>query len=281
MPILLVLGAVVSVQFGAALAATLFDELGAVGTVFLRSAFGALVLLALWRPRLRDYARPELGLAVLFGVTLAAMNVCFYLAIDRIPLGIAVTFEFLGPLGVAVAASRRALDLLWVALAGTGTVLLSGGLVDGLDALGVVLALLAGGFWAAYILLAARTGKTFAGGRGLALALALAALLVAPAGLVDAGSGLTEPDLLALGLAVALLSSVIPYSLELEALRRMPAGVFGVLMSLEPAVGALAGFLVLEQGLSPLEGVAIGFVVVASAGASLSVTAKRIVPEPV
>jgi inner membrane transporter RhtA len=281
MPILLVLGAVVSVQFGAALAATLFDELGAVGTVLLRSAFGALVLFALWRPRLRGHARRDLRLAAVFGVSLAAMNVCFYLALDRIPLGIAVTFEFVGPLGVAVAASRRAPDVLWVALAASGIALLSGGLGDGLDPLGVMLALLAGGFWACYILLGARMGRAFVGGRGLALAMVVGAVLIAPAGVADGGARLLEPDLLAIGAAVALLSSVVPYSLELEALRRMPPGVFGVLMSLEPGAGALAGFLVLGQGLSAADGAAIALVVAASAGASLTARAKHIGPERV
>lgn len=277
MPVLLVLGAVVSVQFGAALAATLFDELGALGTVFLRTAFGALVLLALWRPGLRGYARGDLRLAAVFGVSLAAMNVCFYLALDRIPLGIAVTFEFVGPLGVAVATSRRRLDLLWVALAAAGIALLSGGLVDGLDPLGVLFALLAGGFWALYILLGARLGRAFAGGRGLALAMVLGTVLVAPPGIADGGAGLLEPDLLAIGVAVAVLSSVVPYSLELEALRRLPPGVFGVLMSLEPGVGALAGFLVLDQGLSVSDGAAITLVVAASAGASLTARVKPMV----
>jgi inner membrane transporter RhtA len=277
MPVLLVLGAIVSVQFGAALAATLFDELGALGTVFLRSAFGALVLLALWRPGLRGHARRDLRLVAAFGVALAAMNVCFYLALDRIPLGIAVTFEFVGPLGVAIATSRRGLDLLWVALAAAGIALLSGGLVDGLDALGVALALLAGGFWACYILLGARLGRAFTGGRGLALAMVVGTVLVAPSGVAEGGARLLEADLLAIGAVVALLSSAVPYSLELEALRRIPPGVFGVLMSLEPAVGALAGFLVLDQGLSAADGAAIALVVAASAGASLTARVKPIV----
>ena len=269
-PVALVLGAIASVQWGAALATTVFDDAGVLGTVFMRVAFGAAVLAVLWRPSPRDHSRGELRLAALFGLALACMNASFYLALDRIPLGIAVTFEFVGPLGVAIAASRRALDALWVVLAGAGIVLLSGGGATELDPVGVLLALLAGGFWAAYILLSARVGRAFAGGGGLALAMAVGSVALLPAGVADAGSALLEPESLALGLAVGILSSVVPYSLELEALRRMPARVFGVLMSLEPAVGALAGFIALGQGLSAVEALAISLVVTASAGAARS-----------
>ena len=269
-PVPLVLGAVFSVQFGAGLAATLFDDLGPAGTVFLRVAVAALVLVALWRPRVAGVPRTDLRLAAAFGIALAAMNLCFYLALDLIPLGIAVTIEFVGPLGVAVAASRRPLDVVWVVLAAAGILLLSGGLAGDIDPLGVALALMAGGFWAAYILLSARAGRAFPGGSGLAMAMAVGAVALVPAGIVDAGDALLEPELLGLGAAVALLSSVIPYSLELEALRRLPTGVFGVLMSLEPAVAALAGLVVLGQGLEALEVLAIALVVVASAGAARS-----------
>jgi inner membrane transporter RhtA len=203
---------------------------------------------------------------ILFGLALAAMNTSFYLALDRIPLGIAVTLEFVGPLGVAVAASRRRLDLLWAGLAALGIVLLSPTPGGDLDLLGCALALLAGVFWAAYIVLAARVGRTFEGGRGLALAMVLAALALLPAGIVEAGDELLVPGLLAVGFAVAMLSSAIPYSLELEALRRLPQGTFGVLMSLEPAVAATVGFVGLGQGLAVNEVVAIGLVVAASGG---------------
>jgi inner membrane transporter RhtA len=269
-PVALVLAAVGSVQFGAALAATLFDELGPAGASFLRIAFAAVILTAVWRPRLGGHTAAELGLAAVFGLLLAAMNTCFYLALDRIPLGITVTLEFVGPLGVAVAASRRALDLVWVALAGGGIAILSGWDVGGLDPVGIGLALTAGCLWGAYILLSVRLGRAFPRGNGLAVALVIGTVAMIPAGIADADGALGEPDLLGIAVAVALLSSVIPYSLELEALRRMPARVFGVLMSLEPAVGALAGFLVLDQDLAALEGLAIGLVVVASAGAALS-----------
>jgi inner membrane transporter RhtA len=205
---------------------------------------------------------------LVFGFALVAMNFAFYEAIDRIPLGIAVTIEFVGPLGVAIAGSRRALDLAWVALAAGGILLLSDFGTADLDGLGVALALLAGCFWAAYIVLAARVGRAYAGGQGLALAMVAGAVMLAPVGVADAGGELLGAEVLAVGLGVAILSSAIPYTLELEALRRMPAGVFGVLMSLEPAAAALAGFVVLDEGLATREVVAIGLVVAASAGAA-------------
>jgi inner membrane transporter RhtA len=264
----LVLGAVFSVQAGGALATTLFDDVGPVGAVFLRSLFGAVVLAAIWRPRIGAASPTSLRLAALFGLSLAGMNLCFYLALDRLPLGIAVTFEFTGPLAVALAGSRRALDVLWAALAALGILLLSGGFGDsGVDALGVVFALAAGAFWAIYILLGARVGRTFPGGTGLAIAMVVSALLLLVPGVAAAGTAALALGVLATGAGVGLLSSVIPYSLELEALRRLPTGVFGVLMSLEPAVAALIGFLALDQGLAAVEIAAIGCVVVASAGA--------------
>jgi inner membrane transporter RhtA len=269
--VLLVLLAAGSVQFGSGLAKTLFDDAGPGGTVFLRVAFAAVVLMALWRPRIKGVARRDLLLAALFGVALAGMNFSFYLAIDRIPLGVAVTFEFIGPLAVAVAGSRRPLDGVWVALAGAGILLLSDfGDFGSLDSAGVGLALLAGSFWAAYILLSARAGQAFPGGAGLALAMVVATVLLAPVGVADAGGALLEPGVLGIGAAVAMLSSAIPYSLELEALRKLPAGVFGVLMSLDPAVAALAGYVVLGEILGAREHAAIGLVVVASAGAARS-----------
>jgi inner membrane transporter RhtA len=268
-PTLLVLGSIASVQFGAAFAKTLFDELGAGGTVFVRTLVAAIVLVLIFRPRLAGQSRGDLGLALVFGLVLAAMNFCFYASIERIPLGIAVTFEFVGPLGVAVFGSRRPLDLLWVALAATGILLLSDiGSGGGLDSLGVALALFAGVLWACYILLSARMGRTFPGGAGLAIALVVATVPLAPVGIAQGGSQLLVPEVLAAGVAVGLLGSAIPYALELEALRTMPVGVFGVLMSLEPAVAALAGFLVLDEGLVTREVVAIGLVVAASAGAA-------------
>jgi inner membrane transporter RhtA len=263
----LVLGGVLSVQLGAALATTLFDELGTDGAVLLRTLFAAIALVAVWRPSPAGQGRYQLALVLLFGITLAGMNASFYAALDRIPLGIAVTFEFVGPLGVAIAASRRPIDLAWVALAAAGILLLSHGPGGSLDALGVGFALLAGAFWGAYILLTARIGRAFTGGGGLAMGMAVSAVLLLPGGIASGGADLVQPALLATGLAVAMLSSAIPYTLELEALRRLPAGTFGVLMSLEPAVAALVGFAALGQDLGTTEVVAIALVVTASAGA--------------
>ena len=256
-----------SVQFGAALARTLFDDAGPAGTVLVRVGIAAAVLALLWRPSVRGHGRDAWRLAVGFGVALAVMNFFFYAALDRIPLGLAVTFEFVGPLGVALAGSRRRLDLAWVALAAGGIVLIAAPGTSGLDALGVLYALIAGGAWAAYILLSARTGRVFPGGGGLALAMCVAAVLLLPAGVADAGSALLDPDVLLIGAAVAVLSSLIPYSAELEALRLMPEHVFGVLLSVEPAVAALAGYLLLDQTLGARELAGIAFVIAATAGA--------------
>jgi inner membrane transporter RhtA len=269
-PTSLVLLSIFSVQLGAAIAKGLFGSLGPTGTVFLRVGFAALVLLALWRPRLGGYGRRDYLIAVLFGLALAGMNLSIYLSFDRIPLGVAVTLEFVGPLGVAVAGSRRWLDLLWVVLAATGILLLAplGIFETGLDPLGVAFAFLAGGFWAAYILLSARTGRSFPGVTGLVIALCVGAVALAPVGIVGAGTALLDPRLLLAGFGVAMLSSLIPYSLELEALRKLPARVFGVLMSLEPAVAALMGFIVLGERLELQALVAVLLVTVAAAGAS-------------
>ncbi len=264
----LVVAAAATPQFGAAFAVTLFDELGPSGAAFARLAIAAVILLAIWRPRLRGHKPADLRVAALFGITLGLMNWAIYMAMDRIPLGIAVTIEISGPLAVAVAASRRPLDVLWVVLAATGIVLLADPGGGSLDPLGVAFALLAAAMWAAYILLSVRTGRLFPGGSGLAIAMAVGALTILPMGVGQAGGALLEPQLLAAVAVVALASSVIPYSLELEALRRLPARVFGVLMSLEPAVAALAGLVVLGQELVAREWAAIALVVVAAAGAT-------------
>ncbi|HEX4719530.1 MAG TPA: EamA family transporter [Thermoleophilaceae bacterium] len=228
----------------------------------------AIVLVLLWRPSPGGHSSGDLWLAGAFGLCLAAMNLSFYLALDHIPLGAAVTCEFVGPLGVAVAGSRRLLDLLWVALAAGGILLLVAPSGGGLNVTGVVLALIAGCWWAAYILLSTRVGRAFPGGTGLALAMAVAAVLILPVGIADGGSDLLRPEVLAAGLGVAILSSLIPYSLEIEALRRMPAHVFGVLMSLEPAAAALAGLILLGQVLKANEWAGMALVIVASAGAT-------------
>ena len=264
----LVVGAIASVQFGSAVAATLFAKIGPGGAVWLRLLFGTVILLALWRPRLRGRSRHEVALAALFGFVLAAMNFSFYSALHRIPLGIAVTLEFVGPLAVALAGSRRVRDLVWVALAAAGILALTRGGVHHLDALGVAFALLAGGFWGTYILVNARVGRAFEGGTGLSLAMCVAAVLMTPLGLAQGGSHLLDARSLLLGGVVGMLSSAIPYSLEVEALRRIKTAVFGVLMSIEPAMAALAGLIVLGQGLAARELIGIALVVIASVGAA-------------
>ncbi len=263
----LVLVGIASVQVGAALATKLFSHIGPGGTVLMRVLFAAVVLWVLWRPRPAGHTARDLRLAALFGLALALMNFTFYEALDRIHLGIAVTLEFVGPLGVALAGSRNRLDVVWALLAAAGVALLGG--VAGAQVSGVLLALTAGGFWAAYILLNARVGRAFSGGDGLAIAMAIATVPLIGPGIADGGSNLLHPAYVGLGLAVAVLSSVVPYSLELEALRRIRPQVFGVLMSLEPAMAALAGLVVIGQGLSALDVLAITFVVVASTGATL------------
>ena len=271
-PTALVMLSIFSVQFGAAIAKNLFDSLGPGGTVFLRIGFAALVLLVLVRPKLGGHDRRSYLVAGLFGLALALMNLSFYQAIDRIPLGVAVTLEFVGPLGVAVAGSRRVLDVLWVLLAAAGILLLAplgafGGM--DLDPLGVAFALLAGCLWASYIFLSARTGSAFPGGMGLVIALCVGTVVLAPVGIAGAGSALLDPKLLLAGFGVAMLSSAIPFFLDLEALRKIPARIFGVLMSLEPAMAALVGLVLLGERLGIRAVMAIVFVTVAAAGASL------------
>ena len=267
----LVLGAISSVQFGAALAVHLFPWVGPVGAVVLRLTASAIALSTVWRPRIRGHTRGDVLLAAAFGAVLAGMNLAIYGAIHRIPLGIAVSLEFAGPLTLAVAGSRRPIDIVWALLAAAGIVALTHAGSGGVDGLGIALALLAGCLWGGYILLSARVGRTFDRGSGLALAACFGTVFALPAGIATAGSHLLEPRALAIGAGVGILSSAIPYSFELEALRRIAAPVFGVLMSLEPGVAALAGFLVLGQYLTARTVVGIAMVVTASIGASRAV----------
>jgi inner membrane transporter RhtA len=262
-----VLAGIVSVQIGAALAKQLFATVGSTGSVALRIFFAAVILLMVWRPSLRLSRRAWVVVAS-YGLTLGAMNLSFYLALAQLPLGVAVTITFLGPLSVAIGGSRRWLDGIWALLAGGGVVLLAEGVGGELHLVGVLLALAAAVCWASYILLSAALGRHTTDGGGLALGMALATLIVAPVGIAEAGSALLEPWVLVAGVGVALLSSVIPYSLELEALRRMPPKVFGVLMSLEPAVAAVVGLLLLGEVLGATQWLAVLMVVVASVGAT-------------
>jgi inner membrane transporter RhtA len=277
-PEALVLAGIASVQFGAAIADKLFDEAGPGGVVFLRLLLSAVILLAIARPAWRGRSRSDVRAVIAFGLILGVMNWSFYEALHRLPLGVTVTIEFTGPLAVAVAGSRRLLDGLWVLLAAAGVVLLSlrGG-HSGIHASGVVLALVAAACWALYILLSQRVGRTFAQLDGLAIALGIGTLVALPAGIVQGGGALLRPHILGGALGVALLSSLIPYSFELIALRTLTAYRFGLLMSLEPAVAALVGVIVLGQAVTAVLGLALVLVVAASVGNTL--TARRL-PAP-
>ena len=265
-PTALVLVGIVSVQVGSALAKHLFSAVGSFGTVALRLFFAAAVLMLLWRPSLRMNRRTW-AVVLSYGVILGLMNLCFYLALARLPLGIAVTIEFLGPLAVALAGSRRWPDAFWAVLAAGGVVLLMEGRGD-LNLVGLLFALAAGTCWGLYILVGAALGRHTTEGNGLALGMAVAALVAVPFGVADSGTALIEPWVLVAGLGVALMSSVIPYSLDLEALRKIPPRVFGILMSLEPAMAALIGLIVLQESLYWSQWIAVLCVVAASAGAT-------------
>lgn len=267
--VLMVLGSCASLQVGAALAAHLFPVTGSAGATLLRLGLAAAVLLAVARPAVRAWQAYQWRAIVLLGITMAGMNGFFYAAIARIPLGPAVTIQFLGPLVLAAVLSRRLRDVAWVLLAAVGVALL--GFADGpgtLDPVGVGLVLVAGVFWALYILAGTRAGAAVPGHGGLAIAMTTAALVLLPLGLAGAGKAVTSPTLLLLALGTGVLASVIPYTLEISALRRLPQRVFGILLSLEPAAAALAGWLLLGQALTWTTGTAIVVVVLASIGST-------------
>ena len=280
--VLFVVAGLACQEVGASLAVLLFPEVGPLGMVMLRLVFSALILLAIARPRVRGHSRRDWTGVLWFGVVLACMNGLFYLALERLPLGVTVTIEVLGPLVLSIVASRRASAWLWALLAFAGVVALGGGGWDRLDPLGVLFALGAAASWAFYILASARVGRAFPKLDGLALAMAAGALLSLPFGIADAGAALLRIELVALGAAVAVLSSTIPYALELVALRRLPAATFAILMSLAPATAAIAGFVLLGQHLAWLEMVGIGLVIAASIGAvRSSARAAREAAEPI
>ena len=280
MPVMFILASCFSLQFGAALAVQLFPELGSWGTTTLRLGLAAVVLLAITRPRIHRFSREQWIAVVVFGVVVGGMNGSFYAAIERIPLGTAVAIEFLGPLTISAILSTRRSDLLWVVLALAGVSLFGveslTGVAD-LDPLGVLLALVAAFFWGLYVLSSARVGRLVPGQDGLAVAMAVGALAVLPLGSSGALTGLMDPRLLALAAATGLLASVLPYTLELSALRRLPRHVFGILLSLEPVVALLAGVLLLHQEVTVLRVLAAALVVGASVGVTL--TAQRARPE--
>ena len=263
----LVLGGALSVHFGSAVAALLIPQAGVAGVVTLRLGISAVLLLLVCRPRLSGHSRSDWLVIVGFGAVLAAMNGLFYAAIARIPLGVAVTIEVLGPLTLSVLAGRGPARWVWAGLAAVGVVLLGEGSLTGLDPVGLAFALGAATMWACYILLSARTGARFPKADGVALAMVVAAALTLPWSIAAAGPALLHPTVLAVGAVVALLASVLPYTLEVFALRRLPTAAFAVMMSLGPAIATVAGYLVLGQALSAVQGLAVVLVVVASAGA--------------
>lgn len=269
-PIPAVLAAIVSVQGGAALAKALFPVLGAMGTVGLRVGVSAVILVAVFRPWRRRMTTAEWRALLPYGAVLGLMNVVFYLALSRIPLGLAVTLEFVGPLGVAVYGSRRATDMIWVLLAAAGIALVTPWAGGGVDALGVLFALAAGACWAGYILLGGRVSRMVPSGMAVAIGMVIAAFVALPAAVATGGFTRLTPELFAAGIGVALLSSAIPYSMEMVALRELPARTFGILMSLEPAVAGIAGWIFLHEMLSPRQWLAVALVVAASTGATLT-----------
>ncbi|MDF8264064.1 EamA family transporter [Luteipulveratus flavus] len=263
----LVLVAIASVQLGGALAATLLPAIGVTGSVTLRILVAAVILLVVARPDLRSRSRHDWITVGSYAACLGLMNLAFYAALERLPIGVTVTIEFVGPLTLAAFTSRRRWDVLAVVAAAFGVVLVSGALDTSwsdLDLVGIALALLAGACWAGYIVTSARTGARFAGLDGIAIAMLLATVVIAPFGVVHAGTDLLDGAVLLKGAGIALLSSVVPYSLELVALRTLHANVFGILLSLEPAAAALAGLVVLGQSLTPLRLVGMALVVLAS-----------------
>lgn len=276
-----VVGGAVSVQLGAAIGATIFPLVGPAGVVALRQSFAAVALIAVARPRLRDLTWRAVRPALLLGLVLVSMNLAVYGAIDRIGLGLAVTLEFLGPLALALAGSRRRLDLLCAAMAGLGVVLLTG-TVPGIDPVGVLLALIAAASWAAYIVLSRRAGRTLPGLQGTALASLLAAVITSPL-LVIALAGVGPEQLLhvvLIGLAIGILSSAIPYSIDLLVLRRMSQQLFSVLQSVQPAAAALAGLVVLGQALGTWQVVGLALISMGNVLAVLRPSRAAAAPSP-
>lgn len=272
-PIPAVLLAIISVQCGAAIAKGLFPEIGAAATASLRIGLSAIILLVAFRPKLSELNAKQWKYVILYGLSLGAMNMVFYFAIERIPIGLGVTLEFVGPLVLAIFSSKKAVDFIWVILAAVGIALIAPWTDKGLDLIGVLLALLAGAFWAAYILLGGRISKIMKGGEAVAVGMLFATILILPFGFAGGGLNHLNPKLLALGAALALLSSAIPFTLEITALKQLPPRTFSILMSLEPAMASLAAFVFLQEYLTVVECAAVACVVIASAGSSL--TAKK------
>lgn len=269
-PLPAVLLAIISVQSGAAIAKGLFPAIGAAGTASLRIGISALILLAVYRPNLKKVTAGQWKLVIPYGLSLGAMNLIFYLSIERIPIGLAVTLEFIGPLLVAVFGSKRSIDFFWVLLAATGIVLIAPWSNNGLDILGMLFALLAGALWAAYIVLGGKISKIMKGGDAVTIGMLFASILIVPFGILGNGLSNLTPQLLGLGVALALLSSAIPFTLEMKALGQLPARTFSILMSLEPAAASICAFIFLQEYLTFNEILAVVFVVIASAGSTIT-----------
>lgn len=272
-PIPAVLLSIISVQCGAAIAKGLFPQIGAAATASLRIGLSAIILMLAFRPNLSKLNFKQWKYVILYGICLGTMNMVFYLAIARIPVGLGVTLEFVGPLLLAIIGSKKPVDFLWVILAAAGIALIAPWTNTGLDIAGVLLALLAGVFWAGYIILGGRISKIMKGGDAVAIGMIFATIVILPFGIFGGGLGQLNPKLLGLGAALALLSSAIPFTLEMRALKQLPARTFSILMSLEPAMASLAALVFLHEYLSLKECFAVAFVVIASAGSSL--TARR------
>jgi len=272
-PVPAVLLAIISVQCGAAIAKTLFPAIGAAGTASIRIGVSALILLLAYRPNLKAITPAQWKIVIPYGLSLGAMNLIFYFAIERIPIGLAVTLEFIGPLLVAIIGSKRWVDYCWVLLAAAGIVLIAPWSNDRIDPLGVLFALIAGGLWAAYIVLGGKISKIMNSGQAVSTGMLFAAILILPFGFLENGLANLTPKLFGMGFALALLSSAIPFTLEMKALGQLPPRTFSILMSLEPAAASICAFIFLQENLNFYEILAVVCVVVASAGSTL--TAKK------
>lgn len=272
-PIYAVLLAIISVQCGAAIAKTLFPAIGAAGTASIRIGVSAIILLLAYRPNLKQITPNQWKIVVPYGLSLGAMNLIFYLAIERIPIGLAVTLEFVGPLLVAIIGSKRLIDYCWVLLAAIGIALIAPWNNSSIDLIGVIYALLAGALWAAYIVLGGKVSKIMNGGQAVSTGMLFAAILILPFGFYENGLANLTPKLFGMGIALALLSSAIPFTLEMKALGQLPPRTFSILMSLEPAAASVCAFIFLQEHLSFYQILAVVCVVIASAGSTL--TAKR------
>lgn len=272
-PVPAVLLAIISVQFGAAIAKTLFPTIGSAGTASMRIGISALILLLAFRPNLKTITAQQWKVVIPYGLSLGAMNLIYYLAIERIPIGLAVTLEFVGPLVLAIAGSKRLVDYCWVVIAAIGILLIAPWTSNRLDPFGIICALLAGAFWSAYIVLGGKASKVMNDGDAVTIGMLFAAILVLPFGFLENGLINLTPKLFGMGVALALLSSAIPFTLEMKALGKLPPRTFSILMSLEPAAASICAFLFLNESLNLNEILAVVCVVIASAGSTL--TAKK------